>query len=198
MGVTRLRAALIRAATDLKSIDCRWSLIGGLAIAVRVAPRQTRDIDVAVAVDDEAEAEGVVSALFRRGYRQMEGGIRQDRATGRLWVVRLITPGEDAEETVIDLLFYSSRIEPEIVAESEPVEVSPGLVIPVAKTGHLLALKLLAGRTQDLADVETMMQVIEPEEIQRARQALRLIEVRQGILERDLQAELDQFLSRRE
>lgn len=183
---------------DLDSIGCRWALVGGLAVAVRIAPRQTRDVDVVVAVESDSEAEDIVRALFNRGYRQLRNGVHQDRASQRLWLVRLITPGEDAEETIFDLLFQSARIEHEIVADAERVEVSPGLVVPVAKTGHLLALKLLAGRSQDLVDAEAILQTVEANEIERARQALRLIELRHDSLDRDLLAELEAYLRRRE
>jgi hypothetical protein len=58
---------------------------------------------------------------------------------------------------VVDLLFASSGIEAEIVAAAEPLEILPGLVVPVARAGHLVALKLLArddeSRPQDAADL---------------------------------------------
>jgi len=45
---------------------------------------------------------------------------------------------------VIDLLFASSGIEPEVVADAEPIELLPDLTMGVARTGHLLALKVLS------------------------------------------------------
>lgn len=43
----------------------------------------------------------------------------------------------------MDLLFASSGIEHEIVAAADPLEVLPDLTVPVARTGHLIALKPL-------------------------------------------------------
>ncbi|HEY3604485.1 MAG TPA: hypothetical protein VGL04_07415 [Sporichthyaceae bacterium] len=42
-----------------------------------------------------------------------------------------------------DLLFASSGIEDVVVAEAVTTTVLPGLVVPVARPGHLVALKLL-------------------------------------------------------
>jgi hypothetical protein len=44
--------------------------IGGLAVAARAEPRTTRDLDVAVAVSGDREAEGIVLAMRSRGYRE--------------------------------------------------------------------------------------------------------------------------------
>lgn len=61
--------AFRRAVADLSALKVRWALIGGLAISVRSVPRFTKDLDFAVAVADDSEAEGVVHRLGGRGYR---------------------------------------------------------------------------------------------------------------------------------
>jgi hypothetical protein len=80
---------------------------------------------------------------------------------------------------VIDLLFASSGIEPEIVAESERMELLPGLTLGVARTGHLIALKILSRddltRPQDLVDLRALGRVASSSELARARQSLMLI-----------------------
>lgn len=45
---------------------------------------------------------------------------------------------------MVDSLFASCGIEPEIVASAEQVAVVSGLVLPVASVGHLIAMTLLA------------------------------------------------------
>jgi hypothetical protein len=57
---------------DLDALRVRWALIGGLAISVRSVPRFTKDLDFAVAVADDSEAEGVVHRL--RGPRHAHPG----------------------------------------------------------------------------------------------------------------------------
>ena len=62
-----LELALRKAVADLDALKVRWALIGGLAISVRSVPRFTKDLDFAVAVANDSEAEDVVHRL--RGTR---------------------------------------------------------------------------------------------------------------------------------
>lgn len=175
-----LVASLHRIASDLSAAGREWALIGGLAIGARAEPRTTRDIDLAVAVEGDREAETLVFALQSRGYKTMTA-IEQE-AVGRLSTVRLLPPGEGRSGVVIDLLFASSGIEPEIVRAAEKLEIVAGLVVPVARTGHLMALKVLARddrrRPQDLDDLRALLAEASPEDLAEARAALRLIEAR--------------------
>src|SRR5262249_57193065 len=58
---------------------------------------------------------------------------------------------------MVDVLFATAGIEPEIVAAAEVLEVLPGILMPVATAGHLVVLKLLArddeNRPQDATDL---------------------------------------------
>jgi Nucleotidyl transferase AbiEii toxin, Type IV TA system len=62
--VNLLEAALRRMAADLAKYDRRWALVGGFAVSARAEPRFTRDIDVAVAVADDADGEGLVRLML--------------------------------------------------------------------------------------------------------------------------------------
>jgi hypothetical protein len=62
--VNALEAALRCIATDLDLHHRQWALIGGFAVSARAEPRFTRDIDVAVMVDDDADSEGLVRSLM--------------------------------------------------------------------------------------------------------------------------------------
>ena len=119
-----------RAQYDLSSLGQTWALIGGLAVSARCEPRFTRDIDLAVALDDDQQAETLIHELQGRGYRV--AWLLEQETAGRLATVRLHPPG-DEHGVVLDLLFASSGIEPEIVAAAQPVEVTPGLEVPVAQ-----------------------------------------------------------------
>jgi hypothetical protein len=92
-------------------------------------------------VTSDAEAEALVGDLRSRGCG-IEAIVEQD-AVGRLATARL-TRSSLLGAAVIDLLFASSGIEPEIVAEAEPFELLPKLTIRVGRVGHLIALKVLA------------------------------------------------------
>ena len=146
-------------------------------MSIRVDPRFTRDVDLAVAVQDDAVAEALVADLRAEGYT-LRLSLEQ-QALGRLAAVRLLPPGEADEGIVIDLLFTSCGIEPEICGDAERLEIVPGLTVPVAQTGHLVAMKLLAlepDRPQDGVDLRALVSHLSETERRRASDAVARIE----------------------
>lgn len=190
--MTSLEAALRQIHTDLTEAHVSFALVGGLAVSVRTEPRFTRDADLAVALAGDAEAEALIRSLRARDYG-IEAIVEQE-AVGRLATVRL-TRSRKPRAPVIDLLFASSGIEPEVVAEAEPIELLPNLTIGVAREGHLIALKVLsrddAGRPQDLVDLRALQRVASSGELARARQSLALIAARGYHRGRDLLSEME-------
>jgi hypothetical protein len=173
--VTSLEATLRQVCRDLAAADARFALVGGLAVSARTEPRFTRDADLAVSLRDDAAAEALILRLRVSGYHI--GTVVEQDAVGRLATVRL-TRFIDAVAPVVDLLFASSGIEAELVADADVLDVLPALTVPVATVGHLLALKVLSrddDRPQDQVDLEALMRVASPAELTRARDALTLI-----------------------
>lgn len=198
MITSQLAKGLLRLTEDLRALGAEWALVGGLAVSGWTEPRTTRDIDVAVAVAHDEEAEALSAAMLRRGY-QVHTHIEHTDA-GRLSTMRLIMPGQETE-VVADLLFGSSGIEPELVAAAVRLEIFAGFYAPVATVGHLLALKVLAlrpdrpqERPQDFADIRELLRVADAEEIHRARHALDLISRRGFDRGKDLPAEFEEQL----
>jgi hypothetical protein len=175
--VSRVESILRRATRDLADLGRRWALIGGLAISVRTEPRFTRDVDVVVAVEDDADAERLVNALQGLGYRVQ--ALVEQEATARLATARLVPPGEEPAGVVLDMLFASSGIEPEVATAAEIIEVLPGMHLPVARLAHLIALKILSRddrkRPQDKVDLAALAQAATPADLEAARQAATLI-----------------------
>lgn len=169
-----------------------WALVGGLAVSVRAVPRFTSDVDVAVAVTTDADAEALVYALTLQSYRVL--ACLEHERKARLSTVRLLPPGQDEDGIVVDLLFASSGIEPELAAAATPLEVLPGLVVPVATLGHLVALKLLAmddaTRPQDRIDILSLLRHADDVELRRAEEAITTITARGFHREKDLPARL--------
>jgi len=194
---TRLQRALDRVTQDLTSQCLPFALVGGLAVSVRAEPRLTRDLDVAVALEDDAAAEAAIRSLVASGYRTI--ALVENEQTRRLATVRLVTPGEEAGGIVADLLFASSGIEAEVAQAAERLEVLPGLRLPVARVGHLIALKLLARddrhRPQDADDLAALRRVADDGEIERARSAVREIRARGFHRGRDLLVLLDAWIA---
>ncbi len=195
---TRLLDALTRIDRDLRALRARWALVGGFGVSARAEPRTTRDIDVAVAVAGDPEAEDLLIRLRDRGY--IADTLMEHRDVPRLATARLLRRRE-VDGAFIDLLFATAGIEPEVAAEADSLEVLPGHRLPVAKTGHLLALKLLAlrpdrlhERPQDQIDIRELLRVADDDEVQRARLAVRLISERGFDRGKDLERELDRQL----
>jgi predicted nucleotidyltransferase len=192
--VTPLEVALREIHVHLSRAGVRCALVGGLAVSVRTEPRFTRDADLAVAVASDAEAESLIRALHAENYG-VEAGVEQD-AVGRLATVRL-RPSIESEPPVIDLLFASSGIESEIVTEAESIELLPNLTVNVARTPHLIAMKVLSRddieRPQDLVDLRALLRVVSSDELARTRDLLGLIESRGYHRGRNLDAELERL-----
>ncbi|MCB9740758.1 MAG: nucleotidyl transferase AbiEii/AbiGii toxin family protein [Deltaproteobacteria bacterium] len=151
--MSALGEALGALGRDLQSCGVPHALVGGLAVSVRTEPRFTRDIDVVAAVAAE-EIDRLGRHLVERGHR-IESILAD--ASGAL-VAGLRLRGHGVRE---DVLLACSGLEAETCASAEPIEVLPGVVVPVATTPHLLVLELIAiaerSRTQDRADVEALI-----------------------------------------
>ena len=74
-----------------------------------------------------------------------------------------------------------------------------GVTMPVARVGHLVALKVLARddrrRPQDLVDLRMLLQVADATELAAARAALAMITARGFARGKDLAAELESLLA---
>ncbi len=180
-----LEQGLDAAANALDGLGAAWALVGGLAVSLRAEPRLTRDADLAVAASDDRQAEAVVFALTSQGFRMSQ--VLEHESSGRLATARLVAPGH-GPVVLVDLLFHSSGIEPEIVKAAEPVRLWDHEV-PVARTGHLVVLKLLArspDRPQDAIDLVALRRVCTSDELRRAERAAELIQLRGCNRNRDL------------
>jgi hypothetical protein len=112
----------------------------------------------------------------------------------RLAILRLVPPlssGPDA--FLVDLLFASSNLEPDVVAAAQKTEVLPGVILPVAQRGHLIALKVISAsekRPQDKTDLVDLIHRATPDDLSLARAALESVRVHGLERDRDLLKEL--------
>lgn len=185
-----LDPVLRRLVSDLDALGLRWALVGGLAVSARAEPRTTKDVDIVIAVSDDVGAERAVLELRQRGYGDA-GQMLEHDATGRLATMRMVAPSAREAAAVVDLIFASTGIEPEIVAAATLVEVLPGTAVFVASLGHLLAMKVLAGRMQDAADFVSLFRYASERDLADARAALVLITERRAHRRKDLVREFE-------
>jgi predicted nucleotidyltransferase len=180
---------------EVRPAHVRTAVIGGVAIGARTEPRFTRDLDFAVAVASDAEAEQCVFSMRQLGY-EVATALQQVKH-GRLATVRLRRRGRGP---LVDLLFAATGIESEIVEAAEPIEIGGGIVTEVARVGHLIAMKLVARdddrRPQDRVDLAALAKVADEVEWARAETAVRLIRERGFGGSRDLAAALAEWQAR--
>ena len=189
---SRLFAVLQQIGRLLTDAGYRWALVGGLGVSVRADPRFTRDIDLTVAVATDDDAEALVRRIVAEGFT-LNTTLEHD-VLRRLATVRLLPPGESVDGIVVDLLFASSGIEPEICDEAEAIEVASGLRVPVARAGHLLAQKILSRgpeRPQDDLDIRALITEMDAGEKERCREALLAVVARRAHRGKDLLAEFE-------
>ena len=91
------------------------------------------------------------------------------RDDGALATARL-TLGE--LPTRCDLLFSTSGLEGTVVEAAVSRELTPGTHAPVIILPHLIAMKLVAARSQDLIDIEALLEVATPAEVKAVPKAL--------------------------
>ena len=184
--------ALAAAARDLRASEKRFALVGGIAVSVRAEVRFTRDVDIAVAVTDDAEAEALVFDLRSRGYVP-SASVEHD-ARGRLATIRLLS----SVKIKVDLLFASSGIEGETVARATPLELPHVGTIPVARAEELLAMKVLSmteRRLQDRIDAQNLLLYNPALDLAAVRAALALVTERGYDRNQDLGNKLDDLLN---
>jgi predicted nucleotidyltransferase len=197
--VNHLQRALLRLHADLRQLKVKWAVVGGFAVGVASRPRTTFDIDAVVSVANDREAEGMVHGLSARGYTVDR--LLEQEAMGCLAGARLIPPSEVGTGAPIDLLFASSGIETEIAAQADHLEIMKGVVLPVARRGHLIALKVLAeqpDRPQDRSDALALLAAASSEDRELARSSLVLIERRGFHRGKDLQRVLGELVQESE
>jgi hypothetical protein len=195
--VTPTDLALKRAAADLRSIGAAFALVGGMAVSARTKPRFTDDVDFAIVVPHDSQAEKIAHALLTRGYRvaiQLE-----DEAADRMATLRLVPPGFDDSRTapIVDLLFATTGIEKEVVEAATPLQAAPGVTVPTARVEHLLAMKILSvkeRRFQDEADIQALIEEATPEQVAAVRKLVQLIIDRGYHRNRDLHQQLSDRL----
>lgn len=187
-------ATLATIARELRDRGIRFALVGGLAVSLRAEVRFTRDVDLAIVVNDDAEVEALVRDLARSGFVPV-AVVEQDERH-RIAITRL----QDASGVVVDLLSASTGIEQEIVDAASVFPEGFAARVPVASSADLLAMKVLSlrpARLQDRIDAQNLLAIGKPD-LSLVRQRLALITQRGYARDQDLGAKLDALLAGRE
>lgn len=135
----------------LERENIEHALVGGLAVAVYGAPRATTDIDLLI---DPNDGDRAVAAAKKAGFGfealplQFSDGMR----------LRRVTRIDSGESLTLDFILADEPLEP-AWASRRRFETGDGRHISVIGRDELIAMKILAGRAKDLADVERLEEV---------------------------------------
>ncbi len=147
----------------LNAAGVEYLVVGGLAVNAHGFVRLTRDVDLVFRLTPGNAANGL-RALLDIGYRMAiperpeafaDADTRERWRRGKNMIVLKLWSDEH-RRTPIDVFIYEPfSFVPEI-ARAVWLELSPGVSAPVVALDTLLEMKRVAGRPQDLLDIEEL------------------------------------------
>lgn len=152
---------------QLRDVGVRHVIVGGTAVILHGVPRTTADLDLVVQ-EDPANMRRLVSVMNRLGYRPrapVDPAELCDPEARRVWIEEkgmraftFVLPGHPLSD--IDIVIGSPIAYEDLAGRAERVDAG-GLVLAIASIEHLIAMKLVAGRAQDLADADALRRLLE-------------------------------------
>ena len=140
------RTALSALGALLDGLGIRWVLIGALAAnRYRASPRLTQDVDLLL-----ADSGPGIDAL-ESGLRDVGWTVRRASPEGEL--LRLRHP----ELGIADLMIAGTDYQQEAMRRARCESFGEGASANVLAPEDVIVHKLIAGRTQDLADIEAIL-----------------------------------------
>lgn len=150
----KLKTELIQIAHCLEQAGIDYALCGGLAVAAHGYPRMTKDIDLLI---ESKEVDSSHIALSSINYDLNSGLIPFDIGTERERKVYRISKAQGRDLVTLDLIVVTPILQ-DVWDSRELVEVDSIAIKIVSKDG-LIKMKRLAGRLQDLADIEALERI---------------------------------------
>jgi hypothetical protein len=143
---------LIRALGDLAELlpahQARYALIGGIAAGLRGRFRHTDDIDILLTVP-QVQLPGLIEALVGRGFQCDVVPAVRAWVQHHMVVMRYADVRIDWLKPVVPTYQH--------VLDTASEQTWHGRSLRVATAEGLIVLKLIAGRTQDFADIENLL-----------------------------------------
>ena len=150
----------------LNEAEIRYVVVGGLAVVLHGHARLTADVDLVVDLEP-APAARTIDVLTGLGFKPrlpVDAAAFADVDTRRSWIedrgMRVFSLFDPENPLRAVDLFVEHVIEfEELWSASELIEI-PGASIRVADIPHLIRLKEMAGRDQDLTDIEQLKAIL--------------------------------------
>lgn len=165
-----------------------WYLFGARAAILYGSVRATVDVDIAVQLGDES-LDAVVARLGSAGVVPRIADWRALAERARVVLLRDV-----ASDVEVDLVVTGPGLEEEFHARARPHRFG-GTMVPVISPEDLIVSKLVAGRPQDLQDIEAVVVAQERLDKARIREIVAMIEA--ALARADLMPLLERVLAKR-
>jgi hypothetical protein len=150
----------------LNRADVAYLVVGGLAVNAHGYVRMTMDIDLVIALNPEnilKALHGLAGACFRPAVPVTPEQFA-DPANRKRWreekEMRVLKLWSDKYRlSPVDIFIYEPFDFAAEYARAERLELREGLSVPIVSLEALLTMKREAGRPQDLADIDALLEV---------------------------------------
>ena len=150
----------------LNRADVAYLVVGGLAVNAHGYVRMTMDIDLVIALNPEnilKALHGLEEARFRPAVPVTPEQFA-DPANRKRWLeekeMRVLKLWSDKYRlSPVDIFIYEPFDFAAEYARAQRLELREGLSVPIVSLEALLTMKREAGRPQDLADIDALLEV---------------------------------------
>ena len=137
--------------TALKAANIEFAVCGGFAMALHGLPRFTKDIDLLVRPED---LELIVATVKPHGFDFDAGFMTFGIGTNRETRIRRINKLIGSEYLTLDLLIVGSELADVWALKTD--FVLRNFTVPAVSATGLIKMKRIAGRPQDLVDIDRL------------------------------------------
>ncbi len=146
----------------LKDKKINYLVVGGIAVALHGAPRFTGDADIALQLVPD-NIEKFLLALEELDYAPKVPINPKDFADPKKrarWIkekgMKVLSFWNTKDSLKLIDVFVANPIDFQEMAKEKIVKTAAGIEIPIPSLRHLIKLKRIAGRPQDLRDIELL------------------------------------------
>lgn len=159
----------------LGRLHAGWYVFGAQAVVHWGRPRLTADIDVTVQLGATRTGR-LLAAMEEAGF-----ALRVEGTPAFVEATRVLPFLHTASQWPLDLVLGGPGLEEEFLRRAVPVEVAPGLLVPVISAEDLIVTKILAGRSKDLDDVRGIIAAKTDLDLDAVRVTLSMLEEALGV-----------------
>jgi hypothetical protein len=143
----QIHAALVLHDFFSENLKLNYTVIGGVALQFWGDPRFTRDVDITI--EDRLELAELVSAITEAFGSRVPDPHQFARDTRMLLL--------NVDDVPVDVAIALRGYEVSLFKRSRAYEVEPGRRLNICSAEDLVIHKTLAGRPQDLADIQSII-----------------------------------------